>query len=200
MDGREVPMRYSVLLLLPFLLACETTQDRVNPDDPTGEITIKPDELEPMASFILETRRLLVGDFVKVEMSTQFLEQQMGYTRDPQLVARTPVRVLEDGTRVVVLKAVHGQTSNIDPDTLPRVYFGSGGLEIRAYREIHIYMRPPKDRERPLFLSVTAKSDPGESKLWVSGRLQLEKPTIMMQSALLWSKDREEYVHKSGID
>jgi len=200
MDGREVPMRYSVLLLLPFLLACETTQDRVNPDDPEGEITIKPDELEPFANFILETRRLLVADFVKIEMSTQFLEQQMGYTRDPQLVARSAVQVQEDGTRVVVLKALHGQTSNIDPDTLPRVYFGSGGLEVRAYREIRIYMRPPKDRERPLFLNVMARSDPGESKLWVSGRLQTEKPSIMVQSALLWSEDKEAYVHRSGVD
>lgn len=193
-------MRHSALLLLVLTLSCESTKDRVKPDDPTGEVTIKPDELEPMANFVLETRRLLVADFVRVDMSTQFLEQQMGYTRDPELVQRTPVQILKDGSRLVVLKTMHGQTSNIDPDTLPRVNFGNGGLEIRAYKEIRIYLRPPKNREKPLFLTVNARSEPGESKLWVSGRLQEEKPSIVLESALIWSKDKERYIHKSGVD
>jgi hypothetical protein len=195
-------MRRSALLLLFLALSCESTKDRVKPDDPSGEVTIKPDEIEPMANFVLETKRLLVADCVLVDMSTQFLEQQMGYTRDPQLVQRTPVQILKDGSRLVVLKAMHGQTSNIDPDTLPRINFGSGGLEIRAYKEIRIYMRPPtpQSRERPLFLTVKARSDPGDAKLWVSGRLQEEKPSIVLESALIWSADRERYVHKSGVD
>jgi hypothetical protein len=194
--------RPAFFLLLALSLACESTKDRVKPDDPSGEVTIKADELEPMANFVLETKRVLVADFVRIDMSTQFLEQQMGYTRDPQLVKRYPVQVLKDGTRFVRLEAIHDQTSNIDPDTLPRVNFGSSGLEIRAYREIRIYMRPPteKSRERPLFLTVDAKSDPKNSKLYVSGRVQEEKPSILVQSALLWSKEKERYVHKSGVD
>ncbi|HEY7516615.1 MAG TPA: hypothetical protein VIC87_19140 [Vicinamibacteria bacterium] len=187
------------LLLLPLLLACETTDDRVDKDSPTGDVTIKPDEIEPMANFVLETRRILFADYVRIDLSSQFFEQQMGYTRDPELVARSAVEVLPDGTRKVMLKSLHEQTSNIDPDTLPRVYFGNSGLEIRA-RQIGIYLRPPKDRERPLFLTVDAKSDPGACKMWVSGRLQDERPRILIQSALLWSKDKESYVHKSSID
>lgn len=193
-------MRRLCLLLLPLALACETTKDRVNKDDPAGDVTIKPDELEPMANFVLETRRLLVADAVKIECSSQFFEQQMGYTRDPNLVIRTPVEILPDGSRVVTLKSIHGQETNVDPDTLPRVYFGSGGLEIRAYKEIRIYLRKPRDRDRPLFLSVDARSDPGAVKLWVGGRLQEEKPRVVIKSALFWSEDKERYVHKSGVD
>jgi hypothetical protein len=193
-------MRRLSLLLLPLALACETIDDRVNKDDPSAEITIKPDELEPMANFVLETNRLLVADFVKVQCSAQFFEQQMGYTRDPDLVLRTPVEVLPDGSRVVTLKSVHGQETNIDPDTLPRVKFGSSGLEIRAYRELRIYLKQPRDREKPLFLTVQAKSDQQDAKLWVSGRLQTEKPSILIESALLWSEEKERYIHKSACD
>jgi hypothetical protein len=197
---REVPMRFPALFLLPLLLACETTKDRVDPDSTSGEITIKPDELEPMVNFVLETRRVLVAEFVKIEVSAQFFEQQMGYTRDPNLVLRSPVQLLPDCSRHISLKSVHGQTTNIDPDTLPRVYFGNSGLEIRAYREIRLSLKPPKDRERPLFLTVDARSEDKECMLYVGGRLQEQKPRIVIQSALLWSKDKERYVHKSGVD
>ena len=193
-------MRRLALLLLPLALACESTKDRVKKDDPNGDITIKPDELEPMVNFVLETNRLLVADFVKIQCSAQFFEQQMGYTRDPELVLRTPVEILPDGTKVVILKSIHGQETNVDPDTLPRVYFGSSGLQIRAYREIRIYMKQARDRDKPLFLTVQGKSDHQDARLWVSGRLQIEKPSILVESALLWSKDKEEYVHKSACD
>lgn len=193
-------MRRFAILILPFALACESTDNRVNKDDPNAEITIKPDELEPMANFVLETQRLLVADYVKIECSAQFFEQQMGYTRDPSLVLRTPVEILPDGRRVVVLKTVHGQESNIDPDTLPRVYFGSSGLEVRAYGEIRIYLRQARNKDRPLFLTVDAKSVVQDAKLWVSGRLQTEKPRILIESALIWSDEKGRYVHKSAID
>ncbi|MFI5404086.1 MAG: hypothetical protein ACHQ1G_14190 [Planctomycetota bacterium] len=193
-------MRRLALFFVCLTLACETTQDRVNKDDPEADITIKPDEIEPMANFVLETQRLLVADFVKIQCSSQFFEQQMGYTRDPELVLRTPVEILPDGSRVVTLKSIHGQETNINPDTLPRVYFGSNGLQIRAYREIRIYMKQPKDREKPLFLRVDARSEVGEVKLWVSGRLQQEKPRILIESALFWSEEKERYIHKSAVD
>jgi hypothetical protein len=193
-------MRRLCLLVLPLALACETIDDRVDKDDPSAEITIKPDELEPMANFVLETNRILVADFVRIQCSSQFFEQQMGFTRDPELVLRTPVEVLPDGSRVVTLKSIHGQETNVDPDTLPRVYFGSSGLQIRAYREIRIYMKQPRDRDRPLFLTVEGKSDDRDAKLWVSGRLQTEKPKILIESALLWSKEKERYIHKSAVD
>jgi hypothetical protein len=188
------------LLLLPLALACETTEDRVNKDDPNGEVTIKPDEMEPMANFVLETRRLLVAENVKIECSAQFFEQQMGYTRDPAYVERSKVEILPDGSRMVKLKAVHGQETNIDPDILPRVYFGNSGLEIRAYKEIRIYLKAPKDKDRPLFLSVDARNKYGDAQLYVSGRLQQEKPRIMIKSELLWSEEKERYVHKSAVD
>jgi hypothetical protein len=194
-------MRRLSLLLLPLALACETTSnDRVDKNDPNADITIKPDELEPMANFVLETNRILVADYVKIQCSAQFFEQQMGYTRDPNLVLRTPVEVLPDGTRCVTLKSSHGQETNIDPDTLPRVYFGSSGLQVRAYGEIRIYLKQARDREKPLFLKVEARSDQRDATLYVSGREQIKKPNILIESALLWSDEKERYIHKSACD
>jgi hypothetical protein len=191
--------RYAILLPL-ILLACDTVDQRVDKDDPEGEITIKPDELEPMANFILGTRRIVAAEFVRLELSRQFFEEQMGYTRDPEYVYRSPVKIQEDGSRVIVLKNLNTrQQTNLDPDKLPRVYFGSNGLEIRAYREIRIYLRNPKKKERPLFLNLAAKNSVGDAKMWVSGRLQHQKPTLTLNSALIWSEEKEEYVHRSSV-
>jgi len=193
-------MRPIILCPLLLLLACETTPKRPAPTEPGEAVTISADELEPVRRFALETRRVLAAEFVRIEASQQFFEQQMGYTRDPRYVARSPVRILRDGTRVIVLKRIEGaQVTNIDPDLLPRVYFGGSGLEIRAFREIRIYLSRAKSKERPLFLRVEAKSVRGPSRLWVGGRLQEEKPDIRIRSVLIWSPDKERYVHRSSI-
>ena len=194
-------MHRSKILLPLLLLGCTTTiNHRLDKDDPEGEVTITPDELEPMANFILGTRRVLAAEFVRIELSRQFFEEQMGFTRDPEYVSRSPVRILKDGSRLIVLKNLNTeQETNLDPSKLPRVYFGSDGLEIRAYREIRIYLRNPKKKERPLFLNVAAKNSVGDVKMWVSGRLQHEKPVLTLNSALIWSEEKEEYVHRSSV-
>jgi len=194
-------MRRICLLCVPLLLACtpQTADKRVNEDDPEGSVSITPDELKPLREFVITTNRVVVAEFVRIEMSRQFFEQQMGFSRDPLSVARSPVTVLKDGTRTVTLKNLNTeQQSNIDPGKLPRVYFGEAGLEVRAYREIRIYMRTKVDKERPLFISVQAKNATGDAKLWVSGRLQHKKPSLRVDSALLWSEQKERYVHKAS--
>ena len=192
---------HRLAILFPLiLLACDPMSQRLNEDDPEGEVTIKPDELEPMINFILGTRRIVAAEFVRLELSRQFFEEQMGFTRDPQYVSRSPVQILKDGSRLVVLKNLNtGQQTNLDPDKLPRVYFGSDGLEVRAFREIRIYLRNPKKKERPLFLNLTAKNSEGDAKMWVSGRLQHQKRVITLNSALIWSEQKEEYVHRQSI-
>jgi hypothetical protein len=199
MEG-EVSMQRCAILLPLLLLACETVDQRVNQDDPEGEVTIKPDELEPMVNFILETRRVVAAEFVRLELSRQFFEEQMGYTRDPEYVSRSPVRIQKDGSRLIILKNLNTtQRTNLDPDKLPRVYFGTNGLEIRAFREIRIYLRDTRKKERPLFLNLTAKNSVGDAKMWVSGRLQHEKPVLTLSSALIWSEKKSEYVHRQSI-
>lgn len=182
-------------LLLP---ACETTPEIDDPLREGEQVTIPGRDMEPVARFVLETRRLLVAEFVRIEMTPQFFEQKMGVTRDPRFVDRRTWRE-EDGTRVIEIKNINKeQETNIDPDLLPRVYFGSG-LEVRAYNTIRIYLRSPKTRERPLFLNIMGKNSNGDAKLWVSGRLQLERPEITIAIDLLWSEGREHYVSKSHI-
>ena len=192
---------HRLAILFPLiLLACDPINQRLDEDDPEGEVTIKADELEPMINFILGTRRIVAAEFVRLELSRQFFEEQMGFTRDPEYVSRSPVQIQKDGSRLIVLKNVNTeQQTNLDPDKLPRVYFGSHGLEVRAFREIRIYLRNPKRKERPLFLNLTAKNFEGDAKMWVSGRLQHKKRVITLNSALIWSEQKEEYVHRQSI-
>jgi len=188
--------------LVPLLVAaaCESTPevDVEIPED--DQVTISPDELRPVRNFVMETRRVLAAEFVRIEASKQFYERHIGFTRDPRYVERPPVKILEDGTRVIILRNVNReQRTNIDPDLLPRVYFGSNGLEIRAYAEIRILLRPTADRKRPVYLTVVAKNRSGDARMWVSGRLQHEKPTLAIRSALLWSSEKDTYVHRTSI-
>lgn len=198
-------MRYRMLwtLVLAVLPAvgCKTTREKEleKPIAEGEQVVIPPNELEPMAMFLFDTRRVLAAEFVRVEASTQFFEEKMGFTRDLRFVERTQ-QVLPDGTRLIELKNINTeQLTNRDPDLLPRVYFDQG-LEIRAYSTVRIYLRNPKSRTEPLWLEVEAKSSEGNSQMWVSGRLQYDQPTIRLSSRLIWNEDRERYDHRSGID
>jgi hypothetical protein len=191
-------MRPLALLALAALLACQTTPKAPEPDE-KGEITISDDELQPMKSFVLETRRVVAAQYVRIDATKQFFEPVLGFTRDPRYVHRTPVEIQPDGTKVIILRNDNEQTTNIDPDLLPRVYFGTSGLEVRAYREMRVFLVEPKDRERPVFLTVQAKNEAGDVRMWVNGRLQHEKPTLVLTSQLIWSPDKKKYLHRSSI-
>ena len=212
---------YFLLALLAF--GCQTTPERKEPvdsldrekpaeqaqaaaDDET--VTIRPDELEPVRRFILETRRVIAAEFVRVDMTQQFFESQLGYTRDLRYVKRKMWR-LKDGTRVIELTnslidefrkdPERKEPSNFDPDLLPRVYFGSSGLEIRAFHTMRIYLRNSNNKDRPIFLDVRAKNSTGDVVMWVTGRKQHEKPTLHLRSELIYSESKEEYLHRSTI-
>ncbi len=203
-------------LLTLLLCACQTTPDRKEPvdtldakkKDPKAAaeaaadedtVTIRPDELEPVRRFVLETRRVIAAEFVRINTTAQFFEQQLGYTRDLRYVDREMKR-LKDGTRVVILKnSIRDQKTNLDPNLLPRVYFGASGLEIRAYREIRIYLRNSKNKDRPIYLDVLAKNSVGDVMMWVTGRLQHNKPSLHLRSELIYSEEKQEYLHRTSI-
>ena len=195
------------IVLLPlFLLGCASTKalDAREPSAPGEEVHITADELEPMAMFVLETKRLLVAEFVRVEVSEQFFKERMGLTRDMQSIMRKTVRYdrpmgrLPAGTTRIEMTNVSDQKSNLNPDYLPRVYFGSG-LEVRAFRKLVIYLVPVRDRKRPLFIDVVGRMSNGDAQLWTSGRLTDERPEIHIGAALIWSEDKEEYKHTASI-
>jgi len=188
----------AVLLFAAALCGCESTPKAPDPG-PDGEITISNDELTPMRRFVMETRRVVAAQFIRIEATKQFFEQSMGFTRDPVYVRREGPTLQEDGTKVIILRNDLEQTENVDPDLLPRVYFGPSGLELRAFKEIRIYLVEPKNRERPIYLTVQAKNAVGDVRMWVTGRLQHEKPSLTITSQLIWSPDRKEYVHRSSI-
>lgn len=192
-------VRYSLLLAgIALGLACESTP---NIDDPLREgelVTIPPDDLEPVVRFFLQTNRMLAAEFVRIEMTPQFFEDRMGFTRDPRYVERKSWRDRK-GRRIIQIRNVNRtQKTNVDPDLLPRVYFGSG-LEIRAYDTIRIIMTNPKTRERPVHIDIVAKNSTGDAKLWVSGRLQDERPTLRLSMALIWSEKRERWLPKTFV-
>jgi hypothetical protein len=199
-DGRvERSMSRPCLLLLLLALSCKSTPKKDDPIREGEEVSISSGELEPLASFFLETRRILAAEFIRIHMTPQFFEEKMGFTRDPRYVERKSW-ILEDGTRVIELRNINEkQTSNIDPDLLPRAYFGSG-FEARAFRALRVYLAWPKTRERPLSVEVVGKNETGDAKLWVGGRLQHERPSITVRAELIWSEFKEEYVLRSGVD
>ena len=191
-------MRRTWLPILLLLSACKTTPEAE--DEPgsveAAEVTIPADDLEPMNRFLLETRRLLFADFVRVEVTPQYFEERMGFTRDVRFVSRK--QWTEGSTRVIELRNESPQETNIDPDLLPRIKFGDG-LEVRAHRVLRIYLRPPESKERPLCLRIEARCEPGDAKLWTGGRLEHEQPKITIRSELIWSEPRQRYSHRASV-
>ena len=192
-----------LLILVPMLAlllaGCETTPEEGEDGLVDGEtVHIPAGDIEPVAEFVQRTKRLLIGEYVLVELSAQFYEGQLGMSRDQQYVKRTN-KTHDDGTIEITLKRIEtDQQTNFDPDRLPRIYFGKG-LEARAYNEIRIKIKRRVVKERPIFLKIQAVGPDKDSKLWVAGRLQTEKPKITVESSLLWSEQFEHYKHKSAI-
>jgi hypothetical protein len=191
-------MRRTWLPVLFLVSACETTPEAA--DEPgsveAAEITIPADDLEPMNRFLLETRRLLFADFVRVEVTPQYFEERMGFTRDVRFVSRK--QWTEGTTRIIEFRNDSPQETNVDPDLLPRIKFGDG-LEVRAFRVLRVYLRPPEGKERPLALRIEAKGEPGDAKLWTGGRLEHEQPKITIRSELIWSEERQRYSHRASV-
>ena len=71
-----------ILLLFPVFSACESTpkNDEPIPDDEI--ITIPPEDPEPIATFVFDTRRIIAADYIRIELTSQFFESKMGSTRD----------------------------------------------------------------------------------------------------------------------
>jgi hypothetical protein len=197
------------LIPLLLLLACTSTPEKPEgekPETPSGtagpkpdEITIPPDDLEPMNEFIFNTRRIVAAEFIRVETTAQYFEEKIAFTRDFRFVKRES-SVLADGTRVVrLINENTDQLTNIDPELLPRVFFGQG-LELRAFREIRLHLKPSRSRERPLYVEVQCRSSADNVRLWVNGRLEKEQPKLIIFSELLWSEDRERYIHRAAAE
>lgn len=192
----RVPMsRFRLLPLLLLALACKSTREN---EETVDQVTISGDDLEPLNTFVLETKRLVVADFVRIECSAQYFQERMGFTRDFRYVERTQ-RVDPDGTVLIGLKNVlRDQETNIDPMLLPRVYFGNG-LEIRAYREIRVVFRRKVTRQRPVFLEIDARSAGNLARMWVSGRPEMEQQGIKVVTQLLYDKQFDRYRHSASI-
>lgn len=188
-------MKLWLPLFLFTVIGCETTPDgEPIPDD---QIFLSESDLEPLNQFILGTRRLIVADYVRVDMSVHYFEAHLGLTRDFRYVERQRAES-KDGARVIILKNKNtDQITNIDPALLPRVTFDEG-LEVRAYNELRIYLRRTKTKDKPVFLTVTARSA-GDSKMWVYNRLEVERPRISLNASLNWNEAKEKYSLQSGI-
>jgi len=187
--------RLQLVPLLLLALACKSTREK---DENLDHVTISGDDLEPLHTFVLETKRLIVADFVRIECSVQYFQERMGFTRDFRYVERTQ-RAEPDGTVVISLRNVHrDQETNIDPMLLPRVYFGNG-LEVRAYREIRVIFRRNVTRQRPVFLEIDARSAGGLARMWVSGRPEMEQQGIKIVTQLLYDAQFDRYRHSASV-
>lgn len=192
-------MNRVALLLLASTCVCACKSTPKDEDaEKVDQVTIAADDLEPLNNFILETRRVIAADFVKIECSIQYFQDKIGFTRDFRFVERTQVAE-KDGSMTIVMKNVNSeQDTNIDPALLPRVYF-SNGLEVRAYREIRIVFRRKVTKTRPVFLEIDARGGAGLAKMWVSGRLEYEQQRIVVNSQLLYDEKFERYRHGASV-
>ena len=178
--------------------SCKTTDPTARAGDDEDAIHVPDDDLTPMRRFVLDTRRLIVADLILINMSSQYFEAKMGLTRTYNYVDKKE-RKSKDGARVIILKNISDQATNIDPDLLPRVTFGQG-LECRAYNELRIYLRRSVDKDNPLYIRIKAYTPDGDSKMWVTGRLEYEQPEINLRSELVWNDVRDRYVHSASLD
>ena len=188
-----------ILLLIPLIVGCETTSKKDEPIPEDESITIPAEDLEPIATFVFDTRRVIAAEFIRLELTSQFFESKMGTTRDLRYVERK-THVKDDGTRVILLRNRNTeQATNMDSDLLPRVYFDQG-LELRAYGYIIIYLKSARTKNNPLYLDVLARTPGGDTMMWVGGRQEKQQPELHIRSQLLWNEDRERYVHKPIIE
>ena len=80
------------LLLLVALPGCKTTEPATEKDaepqlDPKDFVQVSADDMLPLRRFVLETKRLIVAEMIRVDMSEQFFQEKMGVTRDVRFVA-----------------------------------------------------------------------------------------------------------------
>ena len=83
------PLRW-ILMGALLLGACESTPKNEDENDDGlvdgTTITIPASDMEPVAEFIHRTRRLLVAEYIRVELIALFYEGQLGLSRDLEYV------------------------------------------------------------------------------------------------------------------
>ena len=200
METLEVAMRRWAYLLI-FLVACKTTPDGPpqDPDNPDAMITVSAKELEPIEEFVFKQAKVLVAPMIRVEMSTQYFEERVAVLRDFRYVEKRE-SMLPDGTRTLVLTNINeGQKTNIDPSLLPQISFGQG-LQIRAYERLVLFVRPSRDKNRPIYLHVQAVGHNADVQMWSGGKLRFDgHRRLSLQAELIWDEDWDRYRFRGNV-
>ena len=187
--------------LLIFLVACKTTPDGPpqDPDNPDAMITVSAKELEPIEEFVFKQAKVLVAPMIRVEMSTQYFEERVAVLRDFRYVEKRE-SMLPDGTRTLVLTNINeGQKTNIDPSLLPQISFGQG-LQIRAYERLVLFVRPSRDKNRPIYLHVQAVGHNADVQMWSGGKLRFDgHRRLSLQAELIWDEDWDRYRFRGNV-
>ena len=186
--------------LLIFLVACKTTPEVPgDPENPDAMITVSAKELEPIEEFVFKQNKVLAAPMIRVEMSTQYFEERVAVLRDFRYVSKQE-SVQPDGTRVLVLTNINeGQKTNIDPDLLPQISFGKG-LQIRAYERLVLFVRPSRDKKRPIYLHVQAVGQNADVQMWSGGRLRFDgHRRLTLQAELIWDDGWERYRFRGNV-
>ena len=186
--------------LLIFLAACKgTPQGPEDPDNPDAMITVSAKELEPIEEFVFKQRKVLAAPLIRVEMSTQYFEERVAVLRDFRYVEKRE-SMLPDGTRTLVLTNINeGQKTNIDPSLLPQISFGQG-LQIRAYERLVLFVRPSRDKNRPIYLHVQAVGHNADVQMWSGGKLRFDgHRRLSLQAELIWDEDWDRYRFRGNV-
>ena len=186
--------------LLIFLVACKgTPQGPEDPDNPDAMITVSAKELEPIEEFVFKQRKLLAAPMIRVEMSTQYFEERVAVLRDFRYVEKRE-SMQPDGTRTLVLTNINeGQKTNIDPSLLPQISFGQG-LQIRAYERLVLFVRPSRNKNRPIYLHVQAVGHNADVQMWSGGKLRFDgHRRLSLQAELIWDEEWDRYRFRGNV-
>ncbi|MFQ5843708.1 MAG: hypothetical protein ACE5JG_01840, partial [Planctomycetota bacterium] len=163
-------------------------------------VVVSQKDLDPLEEFVIRQRKILVGDLIRVDMSSQYFEERMAMVRDLRYVARSTTTT-DDGARVFILRNLNrGQTTNRNRNLLPQIKFG-GGLEVVAFQELRIYVRSAVDVRRPIFLRIQAFSPDNGVRLWSSGQLRFQdRKRLTLVGELQWDERSERYRFRATVN
>ena len=74
------------------------------------------------------------------------------------------------------------------------------GLQIRAFEQLVLFVRPSHDKKRPIYLLVQAVGPNADVRMWSGGKLRFEgRRRLNLQAELVWDEEWDRYRFRSNV-
>jgi hypothetical protein len=122
----------------------------------SDRVTIPPAVVAELDGFLAQGATLM-GDRVELDVSQVYFLASTGFTVSKDAVERTETRDPARGLTTVRLTATQGYQTVYE--TMPKVYFGEGGLQVLAVRELVVRYWTGSGVERPIWFRAVASGN-----------------------------------------